>query len=82
MTSTSIILLPNAQAGCTMHVMDNPRDDTPDMDFRPNGAFTISAVRSDPETQGMEVPFATVHVQLIAKFREDEDLTRSTNTKR
>lgn len=54
--------------------MDNPRDDTPDKDFRTSGTFTISAVRSDPETQGMEVTFATTHIQLITKFREEEDL--------
>ncbi len=62
-----------------LHVMDNPRDDTPNKDFRPNGAFSIAAVRSDPETQGMEAAFAAVHVQLVTKFREEEDLEDTIN---
>lgn len=54
--------------------MDNPREDTPTEQFRPRGAFTCSAVRADPETQGMEGAFAAVHVELKAKHRMQEDL--------
>ncbi|MDI1443359.1 hypothetical protein [Polyangium sp. 6x1] len=54
--------------------MDNPREDTPTDQYRTRGAFTLSGVRADAETQGMEAGFAAVHVELKAKAREQEDM--------
>ena len=54
--------------------MDNPREDTPTDQYRTRGAFTLSAVRADAETQGMEADFAAVHAELKTKHREQEDL--------
>lgn len=54
--------------------MDNPRDDTPIEQYRTRGVFTIAAVRADPETSGMEVPFAASHAALMTKEREVQDL--------
>ena len=54
--------------------MDNPKEDTSVEQFIPRGAFTIAAVRADPETNGLEVTFATVQGQLKAKARQVEDL--------
>jgi hypothetical protein len=54
--------------------MDNPRDDTPIDQYRTRGVFTIAAVRADPETSGMEVPFAASHAALMTKEREVQDL--------
>ncbi len=57
-----------------MRSMDNPHENTSVEHFLPRGAFTISAVRADPETQGLENAFATIHGQLKAKCRAIEDL--------
>lgn len=54
--------------------MDNPREDTPIDQYLPQGAFTIACVRADPETKGLEAPFAAVHVGLKAKARHIEDV--------
>ncbi|MDC3954699.1 hypothetical protein [Polyangium jinanense] len=54
--------------------MDNPREDTPTDQYRTRGAFTLSAIRADAETQGMEAAFAVVQVELKARHREQEDL--------
>ncbi len=54
--------------------MDNPRDDTGTDQYRTRGAFSISAVRADAETQGMEAAFVVVHLELKAKHRAQEDL--------
>lgn len=54
--------------------MDNPREDTSIEHYLTRGAFTIAAVRADPETKGLEAPFALVHVELKTKYRHVEDL--------
>ncbi len=54
--------------------MDNPREDTGDDLYRTRGAFSISGVRADAETKGMEVAFAEVHLELKVKIRTQEDL--------
>lgn len=57
--------------------MDNPRDDTPTRAFRRSGIFTLAAIKADDEVKGMEVKFETVHVDLLTKDRELEDLEDS-----
>jgi hypothetical protein len=57
--------------------MDNPRDDTSLAQFFPRGAFTIAAVRADPETKNLETAFATVHVNMRSKYRFVEDLEQT-----
>jgi hypothetical protein len=57
--------------------MDNPRDDTSLAQYFPRGAFTISAVRADPETNGLEAAFAYVHGSLRIKYRLVEDLEQT-----
>jgi len=54
--------------------MDNPQEATGTDQYRTRGAFTVAAVRSDPETKGLETAFATVHVELKTKSRLIEDL--------
>lgn len=58
-------------------VMDNPREDTSIDLYLTRGAFTIAAVRADPETNGLEVSFAAVHTQMKAKQRQVDDLAES-----
>lgn len=57
-----------------LQTMDNPHDKTSVEHFLTHGAFTIAAVRADPDTHGLEIPFATVHGQLKTKWRALEDL--------
>ncbi len=54
--------------------MDNPRDDATNEQYRTRGAFSIAIVRSDPDTNGMEVSFASAHSDLKTKWRDQEDL--------
>ncbi len=54
--------------------MDNPKEATGTEQYRTRGAFTVSAVRADPETKGLETALATVQVDLKTKDREIEDI--------
>ena len=56
-----------------LQIMDNPHDNTSVEHFLTHGAFTIAAVRADPDTHGLEVTFATVHRQLKTHWRALED---------
>lgn len=62
--------------------MDNPREGTSIEHFLTHGAFTVTSVRADPETNGLEVAFAAVHVQLKAKARQVEDLEEAVEERR
>jgi hypothetical protein len=54
--------------------MDKPKEDTSVDQYRTRGAFTVSAVRGDPETQGMEASFVNAHLALKTLDRKHEDL--------
>ncbi|MBK9264162.1 MAG: hypothetical protein IPM54_30725 [Polyangiaceae bacterium] len=54
--------------------MDKPHENAATSQYIPRGAFSVAAVRADPETTGMEVPFAAVQQELKTKHRASEDL--------
>jgi len=54
--------------------MDNPREETGDEQYRTRGAYTIAAVRADPETTGMEVDFAAANAGVKTTGRQIDDL--------
>lgn len=61
--------------------MDNPHDGIANEHYVTHGAFSIAAVRADPETNGMEAALFAVHIELKTKCRQVDDMEETLQEK-